>query len=135
MIHPLVRHELGLFWRMAENSGEECAAAEIPLYLENRERAEENSLADPLIIGVRCEDEKRRARLVAGRGWSEETLAVLDSWQWPQARKLKACDEVLDNSAAPEHLERQAEELLARVRDRRRKEEGALAARLTALWT
>ena len=135
MIHPLVRHELGLFWRRAESSGEECAAAEIPLYLENGWRAEEHGFAAPLIIGVSCADEERRARLAAGRGWDDATLAALDAWQWPQARKMQACDELLDNSAAPEHLKRQAEELLARIHALRQKEEEALAARLTALWT
>jgi 23S rRNA pseudouridine1911/1915/1917 synthase len=130
-----VRHELALFWRQAESADEECAAAEIPLYLENGWRAEENGFATPWIIGVRCEDEERRARRAAGRGWNAETLAMLDAWQWPQDRKMQACDELLDNSAAPEHLERQAEELLARVHALRQKEEEALAARLTALWT
>jgi len=60
---------------------------------------------------------------------------MLDAWQWPQDRKMKACGAVLDNSAAPEQLERQAEALIARVRALRRQEEEALAARLAALWT
>jgi 23S rRNA pseudouridine1911/1915/1917 synthase len=135
LIHPLVRHELGLFWRLAETAGEECAAAEIPLYLENNGCIEENGFAAPLIIGVYCEDEKRHARLAASRGWSEETQAALDSWQWSQARKMKACDTVLNNSATPEHLARQAAELLAHVRALRENEEEELAARLTGLWT
>jgi 23S rRNA pseudouridine1911/1915/1917 synthase len=135
MIHPLVRHELACFWRLAEATGKECAAAEVPLYLENGWRAEEDGFAAPLIIGVSCDDEKRRARLVACRGWSEETQAMLDAWQWPQARKMQACDLCIDNSGAQEDLEGQAEDLLARVRDLRRKEEEEFAARLTILWT
>jgi len=135
MIHPLVRHELELFWRLAETTGKECAAAEIPLYLENAWRAEESGFAAPLLIGVWCDDEKRHARLAAGRGWNEETQAMLDAWQWPQARKMQACDLRLDNSGGPEDLEAQAEDVLARVRALRRKDEEELAARLIALWT
>jgi 23S rRNA pseudouridine1911/1915/1917 synthase len=61
--------------------------------------------------------------------------AMLDSWQWPQERKMQACDLVIDNSASLEHLQRQAEDLLARVRALCRKEDEELAARLAALWT
>ncbi|MDR2695328.1 MAG: dephospho-CoA kinase [Deltaproteobacteria bacterium] len=134
MIHPLVHHELHQFWRLAATTGEECAAAEIPLYLENGRRDEENGLAAPLLIGVYCTDQERRARLAAGRGWNEDTQALLDSWQWPQERKMQACDVVIDNSGPPEQMERQAEDLLTHVRALRRKEEEELAARLTALW-
>ena len=135
MIHPLVRHALALFWRSAESAGRECAAAEIPLYLEGGWRAEADGFAAPLLIGVYCQDAERHKRLAANRGWSKETRATLDSWQWPQTRKIRACDMVIDNSDSPEHLERQAETLLSRVRSLRLEEEQALAARLTALWT
>ncbi|MCL1986032.1 MAG: dephospho-CoA kinase [Betaproteobacteria bacterium] len=135
IIHPLVFHELNLFWRLAETMDKECAAAELPLYIEGGWRVEDEGFAAPLLIGVYCEDEERRKRLAASRGWNEETQATIDSWQWPQARKMKACDIVIDNSASPDQLERQAEDLLARVRDLRRKEEMELAARLDKLWT
>ena len=135
MIHPLVFHELALFWRSAENSGREYAAAEIPLYFEGGRRLEEEGFAAPLLIGVYCKDAKRHKRLAANRGWSKATQTTLDSWQWPQTRKMKACDMVIDNSDSFEHLERQAEKLLSCVRALRLKEEKALAARLTALWT
>ena len=135
MIHPLARHELELFWRLAESTGKESAAAEIPLYFESGWRAEDNGFASPLLIGVYCKDEERRARLAASRGWNEEIQAMLDSWQWPQAQKMKACAMVIDNSASLEHLERQAEGLLAHLRALRQKKEEELAARLTALWT
>ena len=135
MIHPLVRHELHLFWRLAEAAGEECAAAEIPLYLEGGRHAEDKAFAVPLLIGVSCTDEARRARLAAGRGWSEDTQAMFDAWQWSQERKMRACDLVIDNSGPPEHLERQAEDLLTQLRALRRQEEESLAARLAALWT
>jgi len=134
MIHPLVGHELEEFRRRAESADAECAAAEIPLHLENGRRGEGGAFSAPLLVGVYCDDAARRTRLAAGRGWSEETQAALDSWQWPQAKKMQACDLVIDNGASPEHLERQVEELLTHVRALRRKEEEALAARLGALW-
>ena len=135
MIHPLVRHELELFLRSAESAGKECAAAEIPLYLEGGWRVEDKGFAAPLLVGVYCENEERHKRLADVRGWDDETRAMLDAWQWPQARKMKACDVVLDNSGSPARLERQAEDLLTRLRALRRSEEEAFAARLTALWT
>ena len=135
MIHPLVRHELERFWRLAETTGKECAAAEIPLYLENGWRAEEHGFAVPLLIGVCCDDEARHARLAACRGWNKETQAMLDAWQWPQARKMQACDTRIDNNGSQEDLEKQVEDLLAHVRALRRQDEEELAARLTALWT
>ena len=134
LIQPLARHELELFLRRAASANGECAAAEIPLYLENGKQIQDAAWAAPLIVGVYCDDEERRRRLAAGRGWSAETQALLDSWQWPQAKKMKACDLVLDNSASPGQLEPQAGDLLAHVRALRRKEEEELAARLTALW-
>ena len=135
MIHPLVRHELEMFWRLAETLDQECAVAEIPLYLEDGWRAEDNGFAAPLLIGVYCEDEERYKRLVVGRGWNEETQAMFDSWQWSQTRKMEACDMVINNSGSLEELKRQADDLLTRVRALRQKEEEEFAARLTALWT
>ena len=32
------------------------------------------------------------------RGLDPETLAVFDSWQWPEPDKLAACDLVLENA-------------------------------------
>jgi len=135
MIHPLVRHELTLFWRLAETGGKECAAAEIPLYLEGGWHTEDNDCAAPLLVGVYCKDAERHKRLAVGRNWNEETQAMLDSWQWSQSRKMQACDVVIDNSGPPEHLENQVEKLLARVRSLRQKTEEEFAARLTGLWT
>ncbi|MDR0239536.1 MAG: dephospho-CoA kinase [Deltaproteobacteria bacterium] len=135
MIHPLVLHELALFWRAAESAGKECAAAEIPLYLESGWHAEREGVAAPLLIGVYCNEEERHNRLAANRGWGKETQAALDAWQWPQTRKMKACDMVIDNSDSPEDLERQAENLLARVRALRLEHERTFTAQLIALWT
>jgi 23S rRNA pseudouridine1911/1915/1917 synthase len=135
MVHPLVRHELELFLRQAESRDNEYAAAEIPLYLEEDWRAENNGFSVPLLIGVYCKDEERRRRLAACRTWSEERQAIFDAWQWSQSRKMNACDLVIDNSGPPERLERQAEGLIAHVRALQRKAEEELAARFTALCT
>jgi 23S rRNA pseudouridine1911/1915/1917 synthase len=133
MIHPLARHALEQFWRQAESANVECAAAEVPLYLENGGHGGAD-FAAPLLVGVYCDDAERRRRLADGRGWSEETQAVIDSWQWPQEKKMKACDLTVNNSASVEHLERQAEDLLARGRALRQKDDEDFISGLAALW-
>jgi 23S rRNA pseudouridine1911/1915/1917 synthase len=143
MIHPLVRHELRKFLQQAEAAGASCAAAEIPLYLESGMRKhvsnhkgnfDEKSFPAPLLVGVRCDERTRGIRLKA-RGLRDAERAALERRQWPQERKLAACELVLDNGGPPEKLREEALKLLARLRELRAKDEAELAARLAALWT
>ncbi len=135
LIHPLVRHELHQFRLAAEQAGADAAAAEIPLYLESGRSSFDEAFPAPLLVGVRCDDAVRRARLEASRGLDAGAQALLDARQWPQERKLAACDCVIDNSGPPEALPEQMHALLTRLEQLRAQEEQALAARLAALWT
>ncbi|UZP67488.1 dephospho-CoA kinase [Desulfovibrio mangrovi] len=126
-VHPIVRHDLLDFWK--RHADAPAAAAEIPLFLETGWHGD----AD-LLVGVNCPRDIRAARLAEHRNWSEETLAVMESWQWAEKDKMGACDIVVDNSGTPEALAANADKLLdslARRRDDRRK---ALQERLTALF-
>ncbi|BBD08319.1 dephospho-CoA kinase [Desulfovibrio ferrophilus] len=128
VVHPLVRHRMTEFWR--SHRREDVAVAEVPLLLEGG--WVEQGLAD-VVVGVSCTEGVRRARL-ATRGWDEETVATLESWQWAEADKLAACDFVVDNGGTLEDLKQNVAELLRQLVDRRRESRVALENRLNALW-
>lgn len=130
MIHPLVRHRLEEFWRA--HAREAVAVAEVPLLLEGGWPAQ--GLTD-LVLGVRCPEAARRARLRELRGWDDATQAALEAWQWPEADKLGRCDLVADNvgdlAALGAEAVRVLEQLHGLAAARRERMAGALAA----LWT
>ncbi len=127
-IHPLVEHALRRFW--AENAARPLAVAEIPLFFETGWRAQPDgqrtdkkvkdgaAMAD-LVVGLRTPPELRRGPLREARGLPPELLDALDSWQWPEDRKLAACDLVVDNDGDLEALAARAAELLVELEKRR----------------
>lgn len=129
-IHDMVRHSLREFWRRSEARGNLITAAEIPLYLENGWRDE-----DALTAGVSCPHALRHQRLMERRGWTSEQCAAMDAWQWPEERKLAACQYIVDNGGPREALETQAEALLDFLESRRRQERENLTRHLEELWT
>ena len=141
LIHPLVRHAAGEFWREQEARGMAVAVTEIPLYLETDfGRAEgtktNGALAEAahVLVGVHCPFSLRRQRLMQRRGWSGETIDLMESWQWPEDRKMAACDRVIDNSGTEEDLERRAGELADWLLALRRERACLALARLRKIW-
>ena len=108
LVHPLVRHALQAF---RESRGEDVTLAEIPLLCETGLDGETD-----LVAAVFCPDGTRRERL-RGRGWSDERIAVIDSWQWPQDRKVRAAHLVIDNSGSLEELRARSRAMIEVVRD------------------
>ncbi len=185
LIHPLARHELGLFWHKAQDAlptfqrGEprglaagtrggpakdsagieeetpqasgkrlpDAAIAEIPLYLEAGWRnpgpsatggPNPKNLSDArpvILIGVHCPFRIRAERMRRNRGWDDATIAAMESWQWPEEKKMQACDLVIDNSGEYAALERRGLALLRLLRlvAARRAEETRLM--FEALWS
>ncbi|QGY41699.1 dephospho-CoA kinase [Pseudodesulfovibrio cashew] len=129
MVHPMVRHECELFFKA--NRDAEAAYAEIPLLLEGGWH--ESGMVDA-VAGVSCPAEKRTGELRRIRGLDEETLAVFDSWQWPEGDKLAACDIVLDNCAGLAELEQEASRLRHWAEKRFAERNGAFESWLEALW-
>ncbi len=127
-IHPLVRHRLELFWD--ETRQERLAVAEIPLVLET---GWGKASAD-VIVGVFCPSAIRVARLAELRGWDSETIATMDSWQWPEIRKMRACDLLVDNSGGLDALQQNSLGLLDALQYIRRSGMRRLAARLQRLF-
>lgn len=128
IIHPLVRHCLEAFWR--EHSRARLAAAEIPLFLETGWKPGQTADA---VLGVACPANLRRARLAA-RGVPPDLAAILDSWQWPEDKKLAACGLTVDNSGSREALARAAALALDKLRGLRRQAARQGLARFRALF-
>lgn len=107
LVHPLVRHALAAF---RARHGADVTLAEIPLLCEAGLAGETD-----LVATVFCPDGVRHERL-RGRGWSDERIAEIDSWQWPQARKVRAAHLVIDNSGTLDELRARARAMLDVVR-------------------
>jgi dephospho-CoA kinase len=71
-----------------------------------------NTLCDRIVL-VDAPRAERLARLVATRGWSEETLARREAAQWPLERKRGLADAVVANDPGAHALEEQIRRLAA----------------------
>ena len=138
LVHPLVYHELSVFWQEQELAGREAAAAEIPLFLESgrRDVSRVKVLDAPsvLLVGVYAPFALRAERMRATRGWDDAAIAAMESWQWPEDAKIRAADLVLDNSGSIEDLLRRAEACLRVLARLRVNAAQSVLANLQALW-
>ncbi len=119
-IHELVRQDLDAFWaRCTEQSlnntastQQNLAVAEVPLYLEKGWHTQ--STEDWIhIVGVSCAQKLRYARLAKHRNWSTEQCQSMDSWQWPEDKKMAACTNVVPNDKKIEDIYHAATNLLS----------------------
>lgn len=107
LVHPLVRHALHAF---RESRVDDVVLAEIPLLCEAGLEGETD-----LVAAVFCPEGTRRERL-RGRGWTDERIDAIDSWQWPQERKVRAAHLVIDNSGSLEDLRVRSRAMIEVVR-------------------
>lgn len=129
MIHPMVRHACEAFFKRHRDDA--VSYAEIPLLLEGGWH--ENGSVDA-VVGVRCAAEKRTGELRELRGLPIETLAVFDSWQWSEEKKLSACDLIVENCAGLDALQAEADRLRVWAEALATERNVAFAQRLEALW-
>ncbi|WP_394699823.1 dephospho-CoA kinase [uncultured Pseudodesulfovibrio sp.] len=129
MVHPMVRHQCEEFF-MAHRD-EPVAYAEVPLLLEGGWH--KSGMVD-LVAGVRCPEAKRNGELRELRHLSPEMLAVFDSWQWPEADKLAACDVIVDNDKGLAELAGEAGRLDAAAQDEWDRRNIAFQGWMDALW-
>lgn len=115
-IHGLVLKAIEEFWEGEEKAGKDIACAEIPLYFESGYA--EIIKPKPYVIGISSPESKRWGRLAKDRHWSLEKIKEMESWQWPDKRKMAACDEVIENEGSPEELANAARLFLERFKDR-----------------
>lgn len=132
VVHGLVRRNLEHFWEIEESNGARVAVAEVPLYFECGWQT--TFTPPPVSIGVACPRETRWQRLAAHRRWDEMKMATLESWQWPETRKLAACDLCVDNTGPLEALATQARNVLETLAAQRQAQEAALCGHLEHLW-
>ncbi|HDQ40124.1 MAG TPA: dephospho-CoA kinase [Desulfonatronum sp.] len=104
MIHPLVAHKLESFWQ--DHARCRAAAAEVPLLVEGGWRSDFD-----VIAGIYCSHGLRRQWLAVSRGWDQELQADVESWQWSELDKLRACDMIVENPGNLEGAARRAEAL------------------------
>lgn len=107
-VHPLVQHRLQVFYD--EHPEAKVTAAEIPLLLEAGWKS-----AFDIVVTVHSPEDERRKRLSKGRGWSEEMISTLESWQWSAGDKRNAADEIVENDGTLEKLREQAQSFLKRA--------------------
>ena len=85
------------------------------------------------MVGVHCPEKTRWRRIAETRGWSQDKIEAIESWQWPEARKMAACDEVIDNSGVEDSLECAASAFVAKLDARQAEENAALLAKFRKL--
>lgn len=129
MVHPMVRHACEEFFK--EHRDVPAAYAEVPLLLEGGWHEEG---AVDFVIGVRCPDEKRTGELRRKRGLDEDTLAMFDSWQWPEDKKLAACDYLIDNGTGLSELKAEVSRMTAWAEERFAERNAGFAEWLDSLW-
>ena len=126
LIHPLARHHLEGFWQTHRKH--RVAAAEVPLLLETGWPSDFD-----LIVGLTCDPDRRRNWLLTNRGWDANLLADVESWQWPEAKKIRACHLAVVNPGTRDGLARRARGLLDVLQWLRRQALRRVLARITAL--
>lgn len=117
LVHPLVKGQLADFF--ASNAKARAVFAEVPLLLESGWPPDE---AVDMIVGVRCDPQTRRTRLVANRNWTDELADRMDGWQWPEEKKLSKCRFVIDNTGDAAALAAAGQALLAELAGLRRQD-------------
>ncbi len=130
-IHGMVRENCQQFWEYCLAQGQDFAAAEMPLYLENSWQHKEEAH----IVGVACPSATRHARLQQHRQWTAEQCEMMDSWQWSEEKKLAACHTVVDNGGALDTLTQEAVKLMQSLRATQEQAVQDLAEHLQDLWS
>lgn len=139
IIHPIVLAAMLAFWEGldAPPPAAPTAVAEVPLYLESAGSGRNApgearpggapaglfpgfAPARPLLVGIHCPFSERARRLRENRSWPEAMIEKIESWQWPEEKKMAACDLVIDNSGSPEQLAAEVRSVLARLEALRR---------------
>lgn len=135
LIHPLVLDDLQRFWAECESRGCHIAVAEVPLWFESNWHVRNADVSEsrPLLVGISCQEDERRRRLLEVRGWSPSLMAHMDAQQWSQERKMAACDIVIPNNGTEEELHRQALAFLKRVEQIREQEKNEFQDRWNRL--
>lgn len=130
--HELVFEKINAFWQEGRQKGASFVIAEIPLYFESR--FQDKFVLKPLVLGVDCDANTRRDRLRNTRGWDDDKIAAIDSWQWPDAKKMAACDVVLKNMGNLNDLAVEVDAAMDKIEDMVAEKRFALAVEVAGLY-
>ena len=131
IIHPLVRGSMDDFFLDAVSRGLPAACAEVPLWFETGWRCE----GEATVTVIACPDGIRHERLRETRGWTEEKIAAVESWQWKQDDKIRAADLVIDNSGTLDDLDAELDRFQTALEMRGEFLAEKLAASWQELWS
>lgn len=101
ILHPLVYARMLKFFK--DNENVPLAVAEIPLWFESKPA---KLGIKPVTLCIYCDENIRRQRL-HNRGWTDSTIAYMDSWQLAQDEKIRLADHAFANNGSLEELEQQ----------------------------
>lgn len=142
LLHPLVWDDLERFWEEQERAGRGFAVAEVPLWFETGWGSggplsdggrRDVAASKPFLVGVYCDENERRRRLLDVRGWTEEMMRKMDALQWSQERKMAGCHLVIPNLGTPEELRARTQAFLRQMEGWDDEDSAAFAARWKAL--
>lgn len=127
LIHPLVQYSVQKFWD--KNKKAKLSFAEIPLYCEI-----EGQGAD-FLVGVSSPFEMRSKRLKETRGWSEELIQSMESWQWPEEKKMAACQLVVENTGTKKDFLDKCQKLKAMLINKASEKNEKIQNEIFYLWS
>ncbi|MBP3731259.1 MAG: dephospho-CoA kinase [Mailhella sp.] len=131
LIHPLVRGSMEHFFMQAEQQGKTAAVAEVPLWFESGWPKPERSS----IAVISCPEAIRHSRLCETRGWSEEKIAAVDSWQWKAKDKEASADMLIHNAGTLENLNTETDRFLMELKARRSRMLASRISHWKKLWS
>lgn len=139
LIHPLVFHRMRAFFQSQQH--QPVAVAEVPLWHEKANLAKKKSLGNtplldkPVLVHVFCPQESRWQRLREVRHWTAETCESMDSWQWPEQKKIQAAHVVVQNTGSRENFALEIEKLLEQLACLRAQKDAEHAEMFHKLWS
>jgi dephospho-CoA kinase len=110
IVHPLVRDWMAEHTQEAISRGARVIVQDVPLIFEN---GLEPIYAEVVLVHV--PEEVQVARLVGGRGMTEERARAIVASQMPIEEKKRRARRVIDNSGSREATRRQVEKLWAEL--------------------
>lgn len=132
-IQALVRLKLDEFWKKRSESGQNYALAEIPLYFECG--WDKLTAPETFVVVVSCPTQIRWERLARTRGWTQEKISIMESWQWDEKRKISMCDFVVRNFDDRKNLAEKAKNLLSFLQEKIKNEKKEHVKILQEFWT
>jgi dephospho-CoA kinase len=120
IVHPLVAQEQRAFIEKAAQTGAEIVVLDVPLLYETGGHTRMDA-----VVVVSAPREIQRARVLSRPGMTAEKLDHLLARQMPDAEKRAQAHFVVETDKGLDHAFAQVKEIVAALRERRRRETGS----------